>query len=260
LKRVLTTWPFVLALTTLVVNDTWLKSAWPGFVTGKLSDFAGIAVVALLALQGYPQRRMLMFGVIAAAFAWWKSPWSQSFIDAVNSVSPILIARTVDFTDLWALLIMPACGAVARRPEDFALPGAALRRLIAAPIAVATLLGLMGTPAVTPLRGEYEVRTIGTEAPLDRTFIANQIAAVAKYNALACTDCADRLSHASFGRNFRLEYTFANDRSVRITVFAPAKGLIGNKYSGMADRVRKDLKRRLGPVDSDRIFIELNVR
>jgi hypothetical protein len=48
---VLTTWPFVLALTTLIANDAWLKSAWPGLITGKLSDVAGIAVVALLALS-----------------------------------------------------------------------------------------------------------------------------------------------------------------------------------------------------------------
>jgi len=35
-----------------VVNDRWLKSAWPGFVTGKLSDCAGLVLlpVALLSL------------------------------------------------------------------------------------------------------------------------------------------------------------------------------------------------------------------
>ncbi|HEU4589588.1 MAG TPA: hypothetical protein VFS13_01665 [Steroidobacteraceae bacterium] len=39
----LTTWPFVLALATLIVNDAWLKPNYPGLVTGKLSDFAGIS-------------------------------------------------------------------------------------------------------------------------------------------------------------------------------------------------------------------------
>jgi len=41
------TWPYALAVVTLLVNDWCLKSAYPGLVTGKLSDFAGLAVVAV---------------------------------------------------------------------------------------------------------------------------------------------------------------------------------------------------------------------
>jgi len=42
----------ITALAVLVVNDRWLKSAWPGFVTGKLSDCAGLVLlpVALLSM------------------------------------------------------------------------------------------------------------------------------------------------------------------------------------------------------------------
>jgi hypothetical protein len=40
----------LLALATLVLNDQVLKGLWPGVVTGKLSDLAGL-VVAPLALQ-----------------------------------------------------------------------------------------------------------------------------------------------------------------------------------------------------------------
>ncbi len=32
----------------LIVNDHWLKALFPGFVTGKLSDFAGLAFFPLL--------------------------------------------------------------------------------------------------------------------------------------------------------------------------------------------------------------------
>lgn len=38
------------ALAVLALNDQLLKAAWPGFVTGKLSDIAGL-IVAPLALQ-----------------------------------------------------------------------------------------------------------------------------------------------------------------------------------------------------------------
>ncbi len=40
----------LIALAVLVLNDQVLKAAWPGFVTGKLSDIAGL-IVAPLALQ-----------------------------------------------------------------------------------------------------------------------------------------------------------------------------------------------------------------
>jgi hypothetical protein len=37
----------VTALAVLVVNDRWLKSALPGFVTGKLSDCAGLVLLPI---------------------------------------------------------------------------------------------------------------------------------------------------------------------------------------------------------------------
>jgi hypothetical protein len=39
------------ALAVLVVNDRWLKSAWPGFVTGKLSDCAGLVLLPIVLLS-----------------------------------------------------------------------------------------------------------------------------------------------------------------------------------------------------------------
>lgn len=37
----------LISLAVLVVNDRWLKSAWPGFVTGKLSDCAGLVLLPI---------------------------------------------------------------------------------------------------------------------------------------------------------------------------------------------------------------------
>lgn len=41
----------ITALAVLVVNDRWLKSAWPGFVTGKLSDCAGLVLLPIALLS-----------------------------------------------------------------------------------------------------------------------------------------------------------------------------------------------------------------
>ncbi len=37
----------LISLAVLVVNDRWLKAAWPGFVTGKLSDCAGLVLLPI---------------------------------------------------------------------------------------------------------------------------------------------------------------------------------------------------------------------
>ena len=40
---------FFVAVVVLALNDHVFKSAWPGWVTGKLSDVAGVVVIATLA-------------------------------------------------------------------------------------------------------------------------------------------------------------------------------------------------------------------
>ena len=38
----------LIAMLVLGLNDHWLKAAWPGLVTGKLSDVAGLVVLPLV--------------------------------------------------------------------------------------------------------------------------------------------------------------------------------------------------------------------
>jgi hypothetical protein len=54
----------LVALVTLVVNDHWAKAAWPGLVTGKLSDVAGMVFFPLF-LQGLAE-----VGLSAAGRPW----------------------------------------------------------------------------------------------------------------------------------------------------------------------------------------------
>jgi hypothetical protein len=59
------------AIALLVINDHVLKQAMPGVVTGKLSDFAGLAFFPLLLAAGaeYAGVRRGMATIIAAAIA-----------------------------------------------------------------------------------------------------------------------------------------------------------------------------------------------
>ena len=49
----------VLAIATLVLNDHVLKGMYPGVVTGKLSDFAGLAFFPLLVAAALEQLRLV---------------------------------------------------------------------------------------------------------------------------------------------------------------------------------------------------------
>lgn len=99
--------PFLIALTLLVVNDALLKSRWPGFVTGKLSDFAGLFAFVVFARAVLPRYPKAIGVITALAFIWWKSPASHLAIDAWNRLGIIQVGRVVDVRDLVALTIVP---------------------------------------------------------------------------------------------------------------------------------------------------------
>lgn len=103
----LTTPAFLVALALLLVNDFALKSAFHNALTGKLSDFAGLFAFALFWMSLFPARRRLICVTVAVAFAIWKSAWSQSLIGAWNTLPLFDIGRTIDYTDLIALCVLP---------------------------------------------------------------------------------------------------------------------------------------------------------
>ena len=94
---------FLVGLFLLLLNDLVLKWVAGGFITGKLSDFAGLFVFPLFWSALFPRHRVLIHCMTAAGFVWWKLPLSAPWIDFVNSWSPASIGRIEDLTDLVAL-------------------------------------------------------------------------------------------------------------------------------------------------------------
>ena len=104
---VLTSPLFVASLAVLLLNDFFLKRAMPGFVTGKLSDYAGLFAFTVFWLAFFPRRAGVIAAMIAIAFVIWKLPLAQPAIDFWNAQAPFAIGRTVDPTDLLALIVLP---------------------------------------------------------------------------------------------------------------------------------------------------------
>src|SRR6267142_6054175 len=105
---------FIVALAILLANDLWWKAAFGNWLTGKLSDFAGLFVVVVLATAFRPAHGRAIAVTTAVAFTLWKSPFSQPLIDGWNAIAPYEIARVVDYSDLLALMVLPAAVPYAR--------------------------------------------------------------------------------------------------------------------------------------------------
>lgn len=98
---------FLLSLFLLFLNDITLKYQFHNWLTGKLSDFAGVYAISVFVIAFFPGRKKLILFSIALFFVWWKSDMSTSFIDGWNNIFPMKIGRVVDFSDLLALSILP---------------------------------------------------------------------------------------------------------------------------------------------------------
>lgn len=98
---------FICGLFLLLLNDFFLKDQFHNFLTGKISDFAGLFVFPLFIAAFFPKRKAEIYISTGILFAFWKSPFSQFLIEFWNSFEVFRINRVVDVSDLSALLILP---------------------------------------------------------------------------------------------------------------------------------------------------------
>ncbi len=99
----------------LALNDHWLKAACPGWITGKLSDFAGLIFFPpMLAFLGIPLRWSAV--LTATAFTLVKSVpfandcWNEFFGAVYRTIGYARGANLLcDVTDLLALPCTTVC-------------------------------------------------------------------------------------------------------------------------------------------------------
>jgi hypothetical protein len=231
------------ALTVLLLNDWWLKQAFPGVVSGKLSDFAGVAIVALVFFTACPRRHYFGYVAISLAFLWWKSPASTAIIQLINDIAPFRIGRVVDYSDLLALSVVPLCKHISETPSRYAIARKRVRPILVGPVYVVTALALIGT-SVIPTRQDYGVRSMNEEAPFAYEEVVEAIALIAEQHGLDCQDCSKRLEEATFsGDGLSMTYRFSANNSVMFEIEAYPNGLLfGASGEEKAGALRTSLK------------------
>lgn len=98
---------FIGGLLLLVLNDHYLKWEFHNWFTGKLSDVAGVFILPFFIAFVLKGRARIAVIFTALFFIWWKSPISTSTIELYNEFAIIPICRVVDYTDYFALAMMP---------------------------------------------------------------------------------------------------------------------------------------------------------
>ena len=118
---------FWFALVVLVANDYWLKHSQlvPGWLTGKLSDFAGLivapVVLASLTRARSSRARLACIAVVAVVFASFEL--FPSWVHAAESVAigGHRLRMWPDVTDLLALAVLPLTWRVMMRSSELPL-------------------------------------------------------------------------------------------------------------------------------------------
>ncbi|MEV0650802.1 hypothetical protein AB0I28_36660 [Phytomonospora sp. NPDC050363] len=171
----------ITAALVLLVNDHVLKAAFPGVVTGKLSDLAGLATApALLALAlgllapRLPAGLLAVLAVVTTGvgFTWVKA--SESGAAAASASWSALSGPSVILADPTDLLALPALGLawwawrLARSAPPVSITAALRARLfVALPLAV---LATAGTSAPPPPDAVLAVEEASGELSLHTTY------------------------------------------------------------------------------------------
>jgi hypothetical protein len=164
-------------------------------LTGKLSDFAGLAAFTLFLCSLWRNRCLSIALGVSAAFTLWKSPYAQVLIDATNNWLPFHVGRTVDYTDLVALPVIWMCCAYADRLT--LLP---MRTLQVWFIAAFSLVAFTAT-SVPRREGVRQLAQVGTTAERDAG-IQRMLDALAQAHRMQCTTC----KRLAMGRVYENDY------------------------------------------------------
>jgi hypothetical protein len=116
--RLMQTYWFVFGLVLLLLNDFILKEVFGNWFTGKLSDFTGLFIFQLFWISFFPKYKKPILFSVCVLFIFWKSSLSGGFIHLWNNSAPFLINRTIDYTDLIALIVLPFANSLEKERDQ----------------------------------------------------------------------------------------------------------------------------------------------
>ncbi|MEM7035930.1 MAG: hypothetical protein AAF570_03050 [Bacteroidota bacterium] len=150
---------FIFSLALLLLNDFLLKSEFPGLLTGKLSDFAGLFAFPYFFSAFFPRHLRSIHVATTIGFIFWKSAAATPLLLFLQEIG-LPFYRVIDPTDLVALTSIPLSFIVLQKPA----PRFQLKPLITHAIILTSAFAFIATSAI---RVTSTVHTYNTEYRFD---------------------------------------------------------------------------------------------
>jgi len=257
LNRILFSWPFLLALSVLLLNDFYLKAEYSNGLTGKLSDFSGILLISLILFGLKPRYKLIMSLLICGLFIYWKSAYSDALIQFINHYTPLTYGRVVDYSDLMALSMLPvAYWYVSSKTPTTLSP---LHGLLKIPLLLSTSFAIMATSQLAPPQDNFVFNARPEGEKLETEQVVKIIKTVAFENELFCDSCEPDEYHGRFYAD-GLSFTYAigkQERTIEFEVIGAHDGFLlgpANTYEEMKV-LQEDLKAAIEKQFNDVDFV-----
>jgi hypothetical protein len=143
MKTLLLSKGFVVGLLVLLINDFFLKGFFGNWVTGKLSDFAGLFIFPMFLTALFPKAIRFNYIFTVLFFLFWKTGLSQPFINYINTLG-FPASRVVDYTDFIAFVVLPPSYRYCTRQQN-AVPTAFYQKIITYLIGVTAFVAFSAT-------------------------------------------------------------------------------------------------------------------
>ncbi len=243
---------FLLSLILLLLNDFYLKAAWPGLISGKLSDFSGISLLSLFLFAWFPKYKKIVSWLIVLVFVFWKSELASPFIKVLHELGIANFNRTVDLTDLFALLVLPVCYKYSNSHENINYDSS-LKKFSRLGIIFISLFAITATSYSRGVyRSEFRIQSQNQKfvSPSQAIEILNRI--MGFHNNRCVHECGSNLKRSYVGSLGSLIYRYDNDEKEILIKHAilPDRSLIfsRNRYRAkylvkIRKKIVEDIKR-----------------
>lgn len=206
----------------------------------------------------FPKVKWLSTALVVFSFAFWKSPFSQSLIEAINSMTAVNIGRVVDYSDCLALAVIPFAWITRFRKSYSELPKFP-RKFAAFPVALISVAAITGTSILMPF-GEYSIRNSDLEHRVDESAIVAAIGRVTDRYQLEY-DSSEAKPGEAFYFNEDMDFWFKIDETTngvqyRIRITKMNGFLLPKPDYNLFNRFQRDLKREMGELSPNMELVE----
>lgn len=250
---------FLCALGVLLLNDHLLKVIYGNWLTGKLSDFAGLYMVGLLLFAWKPRAKHITSWLLAVFFLAWKSPLADLPIALFNTFMPYSIVRTIDYTDLLACIMIPVA---ARHKMLDQAKSINLSNLIKPVVMGLTVFAIMATSRARPDSTHFSFEPpSGTSQVIQRSELEGIVQNSMHQFALEKTPLNhfDKIYPYS-NPYFAFDYSIEPNSRIQFSLIEKESGCVFFCHDTQADilKFRHSLEQGLSRYPNAQIILQLN--